>query len=75
MQFQYLSNDGLTVSGNRFRRIRDVDMKHDFAFVVCINFLFVSCFLFMIAIHIIILDIWLVIVLHNYTSLFVGLCL
>ena len=31
---QYLSNDGLTVSGNRFRRIRDVDMKHDFAFVV-----------------------------------------
>ncbi|EOY07655.1 RNA-binding family protein with retrovirus zinc finger-like domain, putative [Theobroma cacao] len=29
----YLSNDGLTVSSNNFRRIRDVDMKHDFAFV------------------------------------------
>ncbi|KAK7851547.1 serine/arginine-rich splicing factor rs2z32 [Quercus suber] len=28
-----LSNDGLTVSGNHFRRVRDVDMKRDFAFV------------------------------------------
>lgn len=35
MHFHYLSNDDLTVSGNRLRRIRDVDMKHDFAFVVC----------------------------------------
>lgn len=34
MHFEYLSNDGLTVSGNRLRRVRDVDMKHDFAFVV-----------------------------------------
>ncbi|CAL5422510.1 unnamed protein product [Camellia sinensis] len=29
----YLSNDGFTVSGNHFRRVRDVDMKHNFAFV------------------------------------------
>ncbi|KAL6534236.1 hypothetical protein OROHE_013161 [Orobanche hederae] len=27
------SYDGLTVSGNRFRRVRDVDMKRDYAFV------------------------------------------
>ncbi|KMZ73149.1 Serine/arginine-rich splicing factor RS2Z32 [Zostera marina] len=30
---RYLSDDDLTVSGNNFRRVRDVDMKHDFAFV------------------------------------------
>ncbi|KAF9617914.1 hypothetical protein IFM89_039133, partial [Coptis chinensis] len=29
----YLSHDGLTVSGNRFRRVRDVDLKHDFIFI------------------------------------------
>ncbi|KAF9602634.1 hypothetical protein IFM89_030522 [Coptis chinensis] len=29
----YLSHDGLTVSGNRFRRVRDVDLKHGFAFI------------------------------------------
>lgn len=28
------SYDGLTVSGNNFRRVRDVDMKRDYAFVV-----------------------------------------
>jgi hypothetical protein len=26
--------DGVTVSGNHFRRVRYVDMKHEFAFVV-----------------------------------------
>ncbi|KAK6140324.1 hypothetical protein DH2020_025919 [Rehmannia glutinosa] len=31
---QYVSSyDGLTVSGNHFRRVRDVDMKRDYAFV------------------------------------------
>ncbi|RZS26744.1 hypothetical protein BHM03_00060130, partial [Ensete ventricosum] len=30
----YLSSDGLILSGNHFRRVRDVDMKHDYAFVV-----------------------------------------
>lgn len=40
--FHFLSNDdGLTVSGNQFRRVRDVDMKHDFAFVVRIIYLFI----------------------------------
>ncbi|KHG01944.1 Serine/arginine-rich splicing factor 6 [Gossypium arboreum] len=29
----YLTTDGLSVSGNRFRRILDVDMKRDYAFV------------------------------------------
>ena len=33
-------HDGLTVSGTRLRRIRDVDMKRDYAFVVCISLLF-----------------------------------
>lgn len=33
------SNDDLIVSGNHFRRVRHVDMKHDFAFVVCSYFL------------------------------------
>ncbi|KAL1818460.1 hypothetical protein ACET3Z_013329 [Daucus carota] len=33
MHYQKLSNDGLIVSGNRFRRVLDVDMKHDYAFV------------------------------------------
>lgn len=32
---RYLCHDGLIVSGTRLRRVRDVDMKHDFAFVVC----------------------------------------
>lgn len=32
---RYLCLDGLTVSGTRLRRVRDVDMKRDFAFVVC----------------------------------------
>ncbi|KAK6942886.1 RNA recognition motif domain, partial [Dillenia turbinata] len=33
VSFPCLSNDGLTVYGNNLRRIRDVDMKHDYAFV------------------------------------------
>jgi hypothetical protein len=32
--FLYLRLDGVAVSGNRFRRVRYVDMKHEFAFVV-----------------------------------------
>jgi hypothetical protein len=36
---RYLCLDGLTVSGTRLRRVRDVDMKRDFAFVVCTLFL------------------------------------
>lgn len=35
----FLSHDGLNVSGNHFRRVRNVDMKHDFAFVVRISYL------------------------------------
>lgn len=34
---RYLCHDGLTVSGTCLRRIRDVDMKRDFAFVVRIS--------------------------------------
>lgn len=34
---RFLCHDGLTVSGTCLRRIRDVDMKRDFAFVVCIS--------------------------------------
>lgn len=37
---RYLCLDGLTVSGTRLRRVRDVDMKRDFAFVVCISNIF-----------------------------------
>jgi hypothetical protein len=36
---RYLCLDGLTVSGTRLRRVRDVDMKRDFAFVVCTSIL------------------------------------
>lgn len=34
----YLCHDGLTVCGTHLRRVRDVDMKRDFAFVVCAVF-------------------------------------
>lgn len=45
MHFVSLSNDALTVYGNRLRRVRDVDMKHDFAFVVCTLFSLLFFFL------------------------------
>lgn len=37
-----LCHDGLTLSGTHLRRVRDVDMKRDFAFVVCTFLLYYS---------------------------------
>lgn len=48
---RYLCHDGLTVSGTCLRRIRDVDMKRDFAFVVRISSYLFSLFLTCICAH------------------------
>lgn len=42
----YWCHDGLTVSATHLRRIRDVDMKRDYAFVVRILFLIYICIVF-----------------------------